>query len=246
MENIPSIIKFPEPYKIPEKIGEIIIPFNDFDLTNIHIPDSIELERGEYPQEIHIEFDHQTGKTVTEQEKPLEIIPLLEKQLPKLDPQKVDSYFATYKGTNMIREIDETMMNILKGIKVVTDQGNAHDVPVMYATASKVNAFLKTKLKLPLISIHPMSYHPGPAANYKITFWSIFNSDMNQMIEQLLTQFTPTLWIGKCEAHLEGLYNNFDEDAWLTQKEKELKEQPIERIIKYSGHIRLVFNQFTE
>ena len=109
MENIPSIIKFPEPYKIPEKIGEITIPFNDFDLTNIHIPDFIELERGEYPQEIHIEFDHQTGKTVTEQEKPLEIIPLLEKQLPKLDPQKVDSYFATYKGTNMIREIDETI-----------------------------------------------------------------------------------------------------------------------------------------
>lgn len=96
-----------------------------------------------------------------------------------------------------IKEIDKTVMKIFKDIQVMNDKGDASDVPIVWASREKVLSLFSCKVTLPLLSINQkdFNFEPMPVtlgSIYEVTVHSMYQEDMNQIVEQIVSKFDNT------------------------------------------------------
>jgi hypothetical protein len=107
---------------------------------------------------------------------------------------------------SLLKRADEAMLDMFKDIKVATDSGTTHVVPAIYANEAKalsrifyeadkhlddIKAFSQ-KIKLPLLALERVEFNfagTDVEIGYKLNAYSMYNEDMNQIIEQVITKF---------------------------------------------------------
>jgi len=147
-------------------------------------------------------------------------------------PAKEKSKFDVKKWCRWLRQCDEHTMNAFKDTVVIDECGEAHTVPVIWATDEKADfittdfitaphightsnpQFEKLKndpimealrdrtvkveipdiLRLPLINIYRGDFNftaPSICIFYTLTVRTLYQEDMNQILEQIISKFHP-------------------------------------------------------
>jgi hypothetical protein len=124
----------------------------------------------------------------------------------------------TYKYSKFIHKCDEATMDEFRDFVVIDEQGNTHNVPIIWATDERAEAVMQSvkpsakaryvlgecelgelvvdKIRLPLMNIHNYNLHVQDGQImiwYALTLRSLFREDMNQMLEQLIIKFNPLM-----------------------------------------------------
>jgi hypothetical protein len=178
---------------------------------------------------------------------------------------------TVYRYSKGLRGCDEAVMDLFREMVVIDENGQAHPVPIIWATQEKAvaavvqdnvrkdNTLVVDRIKLPMLAITSSglnfnqdryTYHkaidyirdknrnwkPGftikekyerdtifgvtrgiPVdVNYTLYAWTMYVEDMNQLLEQILTKFSPTAYIRvrgvswEVVVKLDSIANNLD------------------------------------
>ncbi len=173
-----------------------------------------------------------------------------------------------YRYSKAIRSCDEAVMDLFRNVVVIDEEGDAHPVPIMWATQERAVAHViqenvrkdvtnvVDRVKLPMMAISSTdfsfnqeryTYHravdwlrvagkPGFETResldkgtvlgvsrgipvdigYTLIAWTMYLEDMNQIMEQLLTKFSPVAYISvrgvrwETIVKLDGIANNLE------------------------------------
>jgi hypothetical protein len=126
-----------------------------------------------------------------------------------------------YKYSQFLRRCDQATMDEFKGIICIDDTGNAHKVPVIWATDERAASCFEhekfdvelpcTQIRLPLINVYRGDLFLNEKINthYHLTAHGLFEEDMNQILEQIMVKFHPTFKNAVGEYTLVGIINNY-------------------------------------
>ena len=105
------------------------------------------------------------------------------------------------RRVSVLRKADHLVLDIFKRLVVINEDGYVSKVPVIYGTKEKLQGVprLRDNIVLPLVGlcrkdIHTVKYS-GQAwlADYELTIWTFFQEDMNQILEQVMLPFNPSV-----------------------------------------------------
>lgn len=129
-----------------------------------------------------------------------------------------------YKYVKFFRNCDQATMDEFKDIIHLVDTGkscNTYKVPVIWGTEDKAAAYMMEsniqrgvvvdKIKLPLINIYrgDMFFNDKIHAYYHVTATTLYEEDMNQILEQIVVKFHPKLKNKVGEYSLMSMINNY-------------------------------------
>jgi hypothetical protein len=133
-----------------------------------------------------------------------------------------------FKYAKLLRKTDEGVKALFSDLVVVTEEGDAHKVPCLWATHEKLAAFVeqsnptseldlngkrkivKDSIKLPVIGVYSNDITMSgsqPLVAYHVNIWTLFQEDMNQILEQIILKFD-----NKKNCKLVGISRNYNED----------------------------------
>ncbi len=133
-----------------------------------------------------------------------------------------------YKYSKFIKKCDEATMNEFRNLVLIDEEGDDWTVPVVWGNDELANTamerrtsliamvsdFVKDKIHLPLVNI----YNDGLGVfdnkihiSYCMTVNALYREDMNQLIEQVIHRFNPTLKRAVGEYKIDGIMNNVNE-----------------------------------
>lgn len=126
-----------------------------------------------------------------------------------------------------IKEFDEIAYDLFKDIQIVDKDNKKHPVPLLWASDEKATMYVlseeaEDRIKLPIIHFERTEVGLTPLApsveywcSYQFFIKTLFQEDANQIIEQILSKFTPTYKKdGKiCDLSSTITNNHVDSDA---------------------------------
>lgn len=128
------------------------------------------------------------------------------------DPTK----FRYYK---FFRRADEAAMDEFRNIVVLDESGKLYKVPIIWADNDRTEAYVKTpqeidskttRLNLPVLNLFRGDLFFGDKiyVYYHLTARTIYEEDMNQILEQVVTKFHPKFKNAAGEYSLLSIINN--------------------------------------
>jgi hypothetical protein len=133
-------------------------------------------------------------------------------------PQKEGASPEFTPATKRLRKLDEDTMNEFKNIVTIDDTGKAHEVLFLWADDERILSLAEAKnsvIRLPLMHITRGDINFMDDGmwdiNYVLKANTLYEEDMNQIIEQITSKFSPI--IKKNEDHyyrLTSIANNKD------------------------------------
>jgi hypothetical protein len=122
---------------------------------------------------------------------------------------------------------DEGTMDVFRDLVIVNHDGNAHPVPIMWASdeltvkmvcALRSDPATVATVKLPMMNLQRGDFVNAPVTktdhgiriNYHLTVRTLYREDMNQIIEQIINKFSPNPMLKNYE--LKSIANNMAED----------------------------------
>lgn len=183
-----------------------------------------------------------------------------------MDPKNASTI---YRYSKSIRATDEAVMDLFRDIVVIDDDGEAHPVPIIWATQERAVAavvqnnvrkdetLVVDRIRLPMLAISATDYSIDPArytyhkaihyirdlkgkpaftaseryendtvfgvtrgiplnVGYTMYAWTLQLEDMNQILEQIVTKFSPIAYIKvrgvlwEVSVKLESIANNLE------------------------------------
>ncbi len=136
-----------------------------------------------------------------------------------------DEEGKVFKYCKLLRKTDEAVKGLFDNLVVVTEEGDAHRVPCLWATHEKLATFVdqsnptseldlngkkkivEDRIKLPIIGVYSndiMMSGSQPLIMYTANIWTLFQEDMNQILEQVLLKFD-----NKKNCKLIGIARNY-------------------------------------
>lgn len=102
---------------------------------------------------------------------------------------------------------DQIVMEEFKDLMVVDDEGGTRKVGIIWGTDDKAFACYESGfIRLPHLNLYCVGYRPtagtGFHVDYKLNCSATYMEDMNQIIEQVLVKFNPTLKTSKLGYYL--------------------------------------------
>ena len=112
--------------------------------------------------------------------------------------------------TKKLTRTDRAVKDLFNDLVVVNEEGTAHKVPCLWATHEKLIAFvdqsnptseldldgkrkiIRDKIALPVIGVYAGNISMSgsqPLVRYLVSVFTLFQEDMNQIIEQIITKF---------------------------------------------------------
>ena len=139
-----------------------------------------------------------------------------------------------YRYTKKLRKTDEGVVSLFKDIVVIDEQGAVHSVPCVWSNADKLQQTVLQentsselnldgtpklrvdRVRLPMIGVYSNEiFMEGstPTVAYCVTVWSLFQEDMNQILEQIILKFD-----NKKNCKLKSITRNHTAEDTLTIK----------------------------
>lgn len=119
-----------------------------------------------------------------------------------------------FRYSKFFRRADQAIMDEFNEIVHLDETGKAHKVPVIWATDDKAAAYCRAepdKIKLPLINIYrgDMFFNDKICCYYHLTIQTLYEEDMNQILEQSVQKFHPKFKNKIGEYTLMSMINNY-------------------------------------
>lgn len=114
----------------------------------------------------------------------------------------------------MIKKYDELVLDIFKGLFIVNHEGNFFAVPTVFGDDEKVEALMVSRIgdidriKLPMVSLcdgnaeviskNDIIFGDNTliiAFSYSLSLWTLYKEDQSQLLEQIISKFTPTIHV---------------------------------------------------
>jgi hypothetical protein len=147
---------------------------------------------------------------------------------------------------NKLKLLDQIVLGQFQSVDVVDGDGKANHVPVVWGSDERV--FNNNSMALPAINIYLSGYSPVEndgriersqfLANYMLNIHSLWYEDACQILEQIITKFTPTLltsWPNSVPISLLSISNNLESNYSNFGIE-------IHRVIRYSLQLQVKCN----
>lgn len=120
-----------------------------------------------------------------------------------------------FRYSKFFRRADEATMDEFRGIITLDETGKAHKVPIIWATHDRVAAYVladkdKDTLRLPVLNLFrgDLFFSDKIYAYYHLTARTLYEEDMNQILEQVVTKFHPKFKNAVGEYSLQSIINN--------------------------------------
>lgn len=108
---------------------------------------------------------------------------------------------------NKVIKMHNELLNKFANIAVIYEDGSASKVPIVWGNDEKAADIIledKSKIVLPLLNIY------GDGAKYTLQARTLYKDEMNQILEQVVLNFSPTCKIGDEVFSLNSIANNYD------------------------------------
>jgi hypothetical protein len=118
-----------------------------------------------------------------------------------------------------LRKADRLVLDVFKNLVIISEEGTVSKVPVIYGTREKLRARAEftagsciKKIALPIVALHRKDIHQAANASgrhtdlgtwvpdwqewlldYHVVIETLFQEDMNQILEQIMLPFSPTV-----------------------------------------------------
>lgn len=155
---------------------------------------------------------------------------------------------------NKLKLCDEIVLEEFKELSIVNDKGESFLVPIVFETDEKAimaftmlnetneDGLVVDRIQLPYMNLYTVGYTPlesgGFTVNYCLHVYTVFVEDINQIVEQILVKFRPTMITSKLGYRLpitlESIANNLDP----------VEVQALKGFPKPEKHIRIVKYEF--